>query len=100
MPPEFFSRPVRGWPFNIVNPRNCFPRRAFSVRTVRPNLPGRGRHSGGTGLGLAIVAALMAAHGGEVQVDSQVGLGTTFRCVFPLLPTGNGTGDPVPAETG
>ncbi|HEX3783878.1 MAG TPA: HAMP domain-containing sensor histidine kinase [Pseudonocardiaceae bacterium] len=46
--------------------------------------PSRGRDSGGSGLGLAIVAALVAAHGGRVEVDTAVGVGTTFRVLLPL----------------
>ena len=46
--------------------------------------PSRGRDSGGTGLGLAIVAALVAAHGGRVEVDTALGVGTTFRVMLPL----------------
>jgi len=41
----------------------------------------------GTGLGLAIVKAMVEAHRGKVEVESQVGVGTTFRI---LLPTGPG----------
>lgn len=40
-------------------------------------------HGGGTGLGLAIVAAVIAAHGGEVSVDSRPGQGATFRFQLP-----------------
>jgi two-component system, OmpR family, sensor kinase len=44
----------------------------------------RSRAKGGTGLGLSIVAAITAAHGGTVRVDSQPGEGTTFRVLLPL----------------
>jgi two-component system OmpR family sensor kinase len=46
--------------------------------------PARGRASGGSGLGLAIVAAIVAAHGGRVEVQTSVGVGTTFRVLLPL----------------
>jgi two-component system OmpR family sensor kinase len=48
--------------------------------------PARGRDNGGTGLGLAIVAALVAAHGGRVSVDTAAGVGTTFQVRLPLAP--------------
>jgi two-component system OmpR family sensor kinase len=38
-----------------------------------------------TGLGLAIVAAIVAAHQGTVEVESQAGEGATFRVRLPLL---------------
>jgi two-component system OmpR family sensor kinase len=44
------------------------------------------RSQGGTGLGLAIVAALVAAHGGTVEVDTAPGQGATFRITLPLAP--------------
>jgi signal transduction histidine kinase len=37
----------------------------------------------GSGLGLAIVRAIAQAHGGEVEVESSPGEGTTFRLVLP-----------------
>jgi signal transduction histidine kinase len=42
----------------------------------------RGEH--GSGLGLAIVAAIAAAHGGTVSVQSSVGVGSTFTIELPL----------------
>jgi signal transduction histidine kinase len=38
----------------------------------------------GTGLGLAIVDHVMRSHGGQVRVDSEPGLGSTFALYFPL----------------
>jgi two-component system OmpR family sensor kinase len=46
----------------------------------------RTRRSGGSGLGLAIVAALVAAHGGTVWVESPSGGGAIFRIAIPLAP--------------
>lgn len=44
----------------------------------------RSRDSGGTGLGLAIVKHLVEVHQGKIEVDSEMGKGTTFTLTFPL----------------
>jgi two-component system OmpR family sensor kinase len=44
----------------------------------------RSRASGGTGLGLSIASALTAAHGGQLSVDSEPGLGAVFRVRLPV----------------
>jgi two-component system, OmpR family, sensor kinase len=45
----------------------------------------RSRSQGGTGLGLSIVAAITAAHGGTVELDTAPGEGATFRVLLPRL---------------
>lgn len=43
----------------------------------------RSKALGGTGLGLAIVKHIAQNHGGQIRVDSIVGLGSTFTLVWP-----------------
>jgi two-component system NtrC family sensor kinase len=38
----------------------------------------------GTGLGLSIAHNIIRAHGGRIEVDSQLGVGTRFRIFLPL----------------
>lgn len=44
---------------------------------------GRSREAGGTGLGLSIVKHLVAAHGGQVGIESRVGEGATVWFTLP-----------------
>lgn len=46
---------------------------------------GRSREKGGTGLGLAIVKQILRRHDGSLEIDSEVGKGSTFRCYFPKM---------------
>ena len=43
----------------------------------------RSRETGGSGLGLAIVKHVLQRHNGVIHIDSEVGRGSTFRCLFP-----------------
>lgn len=45
--------------------------------------PDRSRATGGTGLGLAIVKNVLALHDARLEIESQVGRGSIFRCVIP-----------------
>jgi two-component system sensor histidine kinase SenX3 len=48
--------------------------------------PARSRATGGTGLGLSIVKHVAAGHGGDVQLWSRVGQGSTFTLRLPPAP--------------
>jgi PAS domain S-box-containing protein len=38
----------------------------------------------GTGVGLSVCHGILSAHGASIEVDSEVGRGTTFRIEFPI----------------
>ncbi|MFM7259909.1 MAG: ATP-binding protein [bacterium] len=46
----------------------------------------RSRTQGGTGLGLAIVKHIASIHGGRVEAESKVGLGSRFSLLIPAAP--------------
>ncbi|HHB12467.1 MAG TPA: phosphate regulon sensor histidine kinase PhoR [Chromatiales bacterium] len=58
---------------------------------------GRSRESGGTGLGLAIVKHVLQRHGGELEIHSRPGEGSTFVCRFPAHRRIHAEDAPLPA---
>jgi two-component system phosphate regulon sensor histidine kinase PhoR len=43
----------------------------------------RSRDTGGTGLGLSIVKHILLRHDAHLKIESELGKGSTFSCVFP-----------------
>ncbi len=56
--------------------------KAVQARIFEPYYSTKPRHEG-TGLGLAVVYGIMQSCGGEIQVTSEPGKGTTFTLMFP-----------------
>jgi len=54
----------------------------------------RSRETGGTGLGLAITKHVMQRHGGELQIQSELGKGSTFNLNFPASRLANHAATP------
>ncbi|NLH41129.1 MAG: PAS domain S-box protein [Planctomycetes bacterium] len=65
-------------------------------RFYRVNRPGK--EIKGTGLGLTIVSKIVNAHGGRIEVESEVDKGTTFTLFLPLVPPSIPAVDPERAD--
>ena len=73
-----------------------------------PGIPGELRHKifevfystrgGGTGLGLPIAQRILETHGGWIELDTEVGKGTTFVLHLPQSPRSEGKPAPVVAH--
>ena len=51
------------------------------------------KETSGAGLGLAVVYGIVRRHGAEIEVDSAVGRGTTFRLLLPRRPPAEGSAE-------
>jgi two-component system, OmpR family, phosphate regulon sensor histidine kinase PhoR len=57
----------------------------------------RSRATGGTGLGLSIVKHILLRHNARLVIESELGRGSTFSCVFPASRVVRDAGAPQPA---
>jgi PAS domain S-box-containing protein len=64
---------------------------ATRTRCLEPFFTTKGER--GTGLGLAMVYGMLERHGGEVQIESELGQGTSFRLIFPATVATAATSD-------
>jgi signal transduction histidine kinase/ActR/RegA family two-component response regulator/HAMP domain-containing protein len=62
-------------------------------RCLEPFFSTKGKR--GTGLGLAMVYGVMERHEGRIEIDSELGQGTTFRLIFPVRSLLSATGTEV-----
>ncbi len=61
-------------------PEDMIPNLFDPFFTTRPD---------GTGLGLAVTRKIIVDHGGDIDVKSKLGVGTTFTISLPVEPSGN-----------
>ncbi len=66
-------------------------------RFFRAGATGPRRTAGGLGLGLALAQQILQAHGVQLRVRSEVGVGTTFSFVLPAAPSTAADRPPHPA---
>jgi signal transduction histidine kinase len=83
------ARPVAGEPWVAleVQDNGCGIPPEIRDRIFDPFFTTR-QSAGGTGLGLAITEGIIQAHRGRIEVESQVGRGTTFRFLLPVKEQG------------
>ena len=81
--PEKWSFSVRDNGWGIANDqRERIFERFYRIDTSRS------KQTGGTGLGLSVVKEYVAAMQGQIKVNSQVGVGSEFIVILPLMKDG------------
>jgi PAS domain S-box-containing protein len=89
---HLYRRDRNSWALEVSDPGCGIPpeARAYIFEPFRQVDDSLTREHGGVGLGLSIVKELVTLMGGEIQLESEVGRGSTFTIVLPLTPVQEG----------
>jgi signal transduction histidine kinase len=77
------TRDGRSWVIMYVRDTGAGIAAENQERVFEPFFTTRGER-GGTGLGLSVTYRIVADHGGTIEVESQLGAGSTFTVWLPL----------------
>jgi signal transduction histidine kinase len=80
---ESVSRNGRDWVVMVVMDTGIGIPIADQSRIFEPFYTTRG-NSGGTGLGLSVTYGIVTDHGGQIEVESQPGMGAKFTVWIPI----------------
>jgi len=71
--------------FAIIDPGEGIPKESlpYIFDTFYRADTARNRGSGGVGIGLSLAQALVSLHNGTIEVESELGVGTTFKVTIP-----------------
>ena len=79
------GRPLASWSASSTGRRHPRGRAGADLRALLPGGEGAGN---GSGLGLAIAKGFVEANGGEIEVESLPGQGSSFVVSFPAVGEG------------
>lgn len=92
---EFTLEPGKYVMLAVSDTGEGIPKNAID-RIFEPFFTTKGRNRG-TGLGLAMVYGIVTGHGGNITCESEPGVGTTFRMLFPAVDEAE---TPISADSG
>ena len=80
---RIFQSPDRSQIVVEVRDRGCGIREEDMAKIFDPFYTAKGRE--GTGLGLSICYSIISEHGGKLEVESELGVGSVFRVILPAV---------------